>query len=99
MEVYDTEKDSWAIAPPLALAKAWVGACEMSGRLYVMGGANYDDGKKAYIWRDEMEAYVPEVGKREHRTSNIEHRIRNVQLSTINGQRSTGRSRSVLAAQ
>ena len=59
VEVYDTEKDSWAIAPPLPLAKAWVGACEMSGRLYVMGGANYDDEKKAYLWRNEMDVYVP----------------------------------------
>ncbi|MDA1088130.1 MAG: hypothetical protein O2901_14095 [Verrucomicrobia bacterium] len=56
VEVYDTRTDRWTTGPRLPHAGAWMGAAVLDGRLYVAGGADYDDEKKRYNWRGNVYA-------------------------------------------
>ena len=57
-EVYDIDADSWSVATPMPVGKAWMGTATVGGRLFTMGGANVRWTDRS-PWIDDLHEFVP----------------------------------------
>ena len=57
-EIYDFARDSWTVAEPMPVGKAWLDACTAGDRLFAMGGAYALPGG-GHKWIHDLHEYVP----------------------------------------
>ena len=62
VERFDPRVDAWSSDLELPLGRSFAGAAALAGRIYVLGGAVYQD-NGALRPLDTVEAYAPSLGE------------------------------------
>lgn len=63
LEVYDPLADTWTYSESMPTPRSMAAACEVGGRLYVIGGAQFRVGRVTATPLNVVEAYDPATGR------------------------------------
>ncbi|MCY3666421.1 MAG: hypothetical protein OXH81_12230, partial [Gemmatimonadetes bacterium] len=58
-EIYDIQADRWFEDAPMPVGKAWLSACVVGERPFVMGGAHSWEDREGYNWIADLHEFAP----------------------------------------